>query len=331
MEKQILFAGVLLLSLLLAGCLPANGTQEIPSPALQKQSSSKDKNALIIATGDMSGVYFSLGQAMADMYEKYNGAASATQITSASIQNARLTSQKKVELGFASVDVLDRETQKPEDADSRTKLRALTGLYANYVHIVTTEKSGIRSLKDLSGKRISLGSNESGTKLIAERTLLSAGLTKNDIHKYFFSFSQSADALRNGTIDAAFFSSGLPNPEIATLAAQLPITLIPIPKEIVDRLHEQYGFYMERDIPRETYGMKRNIETLAVKNVLLTYRDLPKQEAYELVDTLYTHLPELQQIHPAARDIKLTDAKTGIPLDFHPGAVKYFTEHEIIH
>ena len=212
------------------------------------------------------------------------------------------------------------------------QLRALTGLYSNYVHIVTTKKSGIISLKDLAGKRISVGTNDSGTKLIAERTLLAAGINSNEIKKNYLSFSQSADALRNGTIDAAFFSSGLPNPEIELLASDIPIKLVPVPTKIVNQLYKQFGFYTAESIPPETYrGLNENINTIKVKNVLLTYRDLPKEEAYELVNTFYQHLSELKQIHPAARAIHPKEAEKGIPLDFHPGAIDYFIEHDIIH
>jgi uncharacterized protein len=336
MKIRALFTGAMLLASL-AGCSLENGKQEIPSPATvyshQEQQSSLQNDVLIIATGDMSGVYFSLGQAMADLYEKYNGLASGTQVTNASFQNTRLVSRKKAELGFASVDALGLlEKQKSKGEEHQTTLRALTGLYSNYIQIVTTEKSGIHALKDLSGKRISVGSIDSGTKLVAERTLEVAGLTSNKIHKFNLSFSQSADALRNGNIDAAFFVSGLPNPEITSISTEMPIKLIPIPEEIVNRLKDQYGYYSEAEIPRETYhGQKINIQTFSIKNVLLTNQDMSNKEAYNLVKTLYEHLPELQEIHPAARDIKLSEAKTGIPLEFHPGAEKYFSEHGIFH
>jgi TRAP transporter TAXI family solute receptor len=334
MKIRALFLKALLFIFLLAGCASENGKQEVPFPEPvyfhQGNQHSSPKNVLIIATGNMSGVFFSLGQAMADIYEKYNGSASGTQVTNASFHNARLVSQKKAELGFATVDVIGLvEAQKSKGEKNQTPLRALTGLYSNYIHIITTEKSGIHSLEDLSGKRISVGSIESGTKLIAERTLQAAELT-NKIQKYNLSFSQSADALRNGTIDAAFFVSGLPNPEIASIAKEMPIKLISVPEEIVNRLHDQYGYYSEIDIPSDTYhGQKENIQTFSVKNVLIANQDMSNKEAYELVKTLYAHLPELQEIHPAARNIKLSEAKNGIPLDFHPGAEKYFSEHGI--
>ncbi|MGG3469057.1 TAXI family TRAP transporter solute-binding subunit [Neobacillus pocheonensis] len=336
MKLRALFTAALLLAFL-AGCTIENGRQEIPSPAIvhahQEQQSSKSNDVLIIATGDMSGVYFSLGQGMADLYEKYNGMASGTQVTNASFQNTKLVSRKNAELGFATIDALGLlEKQKRKGEDPQKTLRALTSLYPNYIQIVTTEKSGIHSLMDLTGKKVSVGSIDSGTKLIAERTLQAVGLTSNHFKKLTLSFSQSADALRNGNIDAAFFVSGLPNPEITSLSAELPIKLIPVPEKIVNRLQHQFGYYSQAVIPPETYeGQQNDISTFAIKNVLFTNKDMSNKEAYNLVKTLYEHLPELEEIHPSARDIKLLEAKTGIPLKFHPGAEKYFSEHGVYH
>lgn len=259
---------------------------------------------------------------MADLFRKYNGRASGTQVTHASIQNTKLVSQKQAELGFSTVDVLALpETKKRE-------ILALTGLYSNFIHIVTTDRD-IHTLEDLRGKRVSIGTVESGTKLMSERILKAANLASNEMDVSTLSFTQSADALRNGTIDVAFFSSGLPNPVISELASEMKISLVPIPKQIAKSLHEEYEFYTPDEISGQTYHGIESTPTLAVKNVLFTYPDLPKQEAYQIVKTLYEHLPESQNDRPEAREINLSEATAGIPIDFHPGAKQFFKE--IIH
>lgn len=341
MKRGKLFVYSVFLTLLLVGCVSTNSMQEIYEPAsvyFQQLSGNghnqtDSKHFTIIATGDMSGVYFSLGQSMAAIFEKYNGAVTGTQVTSASIENQKLVSQKMAEIGFASVDTLAlKQKQFSGGENSVSQLRALTGLYSNYVHIVTNKNSGINSLNDLIGKRVSLGTEGSGTKLIAERTLVAAGFRRNEIKKSYLTFSQSADALRDGSIDVAFISSGLPNPEIERLASEISIKLVPIPSKIVTKLYHQFGFYTDKSISQKTYPwLEENIHTIATKNVLFTYQDLPNEEAYEIVDTLYKHLPELQKSHPAAQDIHLDEAKKGIPLDFHPGATEYFIEHATVH
>lgn len=324
LKTGTLFSVLFFWVFLLIGC--TNGDQERYSNAAYQVTSPSEKLAgnhstLIIATGDMSGVYFSLGQALANLFETYNEAASGTQVTNASIQNTKLVSQKQAELGFSTVDVL----ALPETKIS--ELRALTGLYSNFTHIVTTEKSDIHTLEDLRGKRVSIGTVGSGTKLMSERILTAANLASHEMDLSFLSFTQSADALRNGTIDAAFFSSGLPNPEIATLATEMDISLVPIPKQIAEWLHVKYGFYTWNEISGQTYeGVMSSTQTISVKNVLLTYPDLPDKEAYQLVKTFYEHLPDLQNVHPAAIEIHPLEAAIGIPIDFHPGANQYLKE-----
>lgn len=315
---------VIVLNILLFGCTNSNREQstktvhQIPAPS--KKLANVD-STLLIATGDMSGVYFLLGKALANLYKKYTDAATGTQVTKASIHNTNLVSKKRAEIGFSTVDVLTLPETK------KLKLRALTGLYSNFIQIVTTKKSNIHSLWDLRNKRVSVGTVGSGTKLMSERVLKAANLVKNEMDISYLSFTQSADALRTGTIDAAFFSSGLPNPEIYDLAAEMDITLISIPKQVADVLHHQYEFYDQDQISAQTYkGMAENIETISVKNVLLTYADMPDQTVYQLVKTFYKYLPELKKVHPAVLSIHPEDAMQGIPLQFHPGALQYFKE-----
>lgn len=332
MKNGALFIKVALLFCFMTGCSFMNEQQEISKPAttlIQRQLTSEGQDLnnrmLIIGTGDMTGVYFSLGQRLSNMYEKYNGAVSGTQVTDASIENTELVSRQRAEIGFTTVDVLDLpETDK-------SKLRALTALYSNYVQIVSTKQNDIDSLEDLVGKRISVGTAGSGTRLIAERILLESDLPTDQLNLSYLSFSQSAEALRNGTIDAAFFSSGIPNNEIAFISKQTELTFIPIPGDIIERLQKQYGVYTHNEIPSDTYrGMKKNVQTISIKNVLVTYKEMSDPHAYNLVKTLYEHLPELQHTHPAASDISITEATKQVPLDFHQGAVNYLTEQGII-
>ncbi|MGG0284428.1 TAXI family TRAP transporter solute-binding subunit [Peribacillus butanolivorans] len=333
MKNGALFIKAALLFCFITGCSFMNEQQEITTPAntfIQKQliSEGQDLNnrLLIIATGDMSGVYFSLGQVLSNLYEKYNGAVSGTQVTHASIENTELVSQHQAEIGFTTVDVLDL----PET--NKSKLRALTTLYSNYVQIVTTKQNNIDSLEDLVGKRISIGTSGSGTRLIAERILLETDLPLDQLNLSYLSFSQSAEALRNGTIDVAFFSSGIPNNEIAFISKETNLSFIPIPEDIIDRLQKQNGGYTKNEISSDTYkGMKKNIQTISIKNVLLTYDEMSDLQAYNLVKTLYEHLPELQHTHPAASDISLNEAIKQIPIEYHQGAINYYTEQGIIH
>ncbi|KWW17271.1 hypothetical protein AS888_21915 [Peribacillus simplex] len=332
MKNGTLFLPFILLFCFITGCSFMNEQQEISQPASalrqgQPDSSGQDlsNRMLIIATGDMSGVYFTVGQRLSALYERYNGAVSGTQVTQASIENTELVSQHRAEIGFTTVDVLELPST------NKSRLRALTTLYSNYVQIVTTKRHDIDSLDDLAGKRVSVGTSGSGTRLIAERILLETDLQPEQLNLSYLSFTQAAEALQNGSIDAAFFSSGIPNYEIAYTSKQTELSIIPIPKDIIDRLQKQYGVYAQNEIPVDTYkGMQKEVQTISIKNVLVTYDEMSDRHAYNLVKTLYEHLPELQDTHPAASDISLNDAAGPVPLDFHSGAMKYFTEHGLM-
>ncbi|ERI05571.1 TAXI family TRAP transporter solute-binding subunit [Aneurinibacillus aneurinilyticus] len=335
--RHLVTGAALLILCIMVGCSLAEKRQEIPSPVthhplpkpIETSPTPLLGKSITIATGDISGVYFPLGQALASTYGQYGGAFTGTRITKASIENTRLVREKKAELGFATVDAIASE-EHALSAEKQplvpSQLCALTGLYFNYIHIAVTKKSGIHSLKDLTGKRIGMGPIGSGTELSAERILQAAHLT-NDTQKHYFSFSQASQALRDGVIDAAIFSSGLPNPDVSSLANDVSLTLISVPESVITELQRQYPYYLKKSIPAKTYAhLQSDIETIAVKNVLITYRDLPTDIAYELTKDFYTYLPELYDAHLAAREIDADQAGKNIYLPLHPGAARYFEE-----
>lgn len=336
MRNRLLIVTTLILTVLITGCASASSNQETPSivrKSLQETPTSIgtifQDDVLIIATGDMAGVYFPLGQALAQIYEQKNGASVGTQVTNASVDNMSLVSQRKAELGFATADVLDETISKQQNTSS---LRALASIYSNYMQIVTTKASGIRTFADLKGKRISIGKEGSGTKIMAERILQAANIAEEDFQSYTLSFSQSADALRNGAIDVAFFSSGLPNPELEKLASEIPISLLSMSTELVNKLEGNYDVYTNNVIPQETYqGLKADIQTVAVQNILLTHQDVSDLEAYRLVESLYSNLSALQAIHPAAKGIELSKAIADIPIEYHSGALTFYKKQGMIH
>ncbi|WP_042351048.1 TAXI family TRAP transporter solute-binding subunit [Bacillus massiliigorillae] len=339
MRNRLLIVTTLIFAVLLTGCTSASSNQETPSivgKSLQETPISKDSifnDVLIIATGDMSGVYFPLGQALAQIYEQKNKAKVGTQVTNASVDNMVLVSQKKADLGFATADVLDAAImENPDSQRNISQLRALASIYSNYLQIVTTKTSGIHTFADLKGKRINVGQEGSGTRIMAERVLREANLTEKDYQSHTLSFSQSADALRNGSIDVAFFSSGLPNPELLKLSSEIPISLLAMPTELATKLEGKYDVYTKDVISKETYqGLAEDVHTVSVQNILLIHQDVSNIEAYRLVESLYSNLGDLQAIHSAANGINLSKAITDIPIKYHPGALTYYRKQGIIH
>ena len=249
MKTGTLLKILVLIIILTIGCIKlkqdffTSEVQNVPPPL---EELTRSQSPLVIAAGDLSGLYFPLGQAMGDLFQKYNGKVTGTQVTNASVHNTKLVSQKQAELGFSTVDVLALPETKELD------LLALAELYPNFIHIVTTDKD-IQTLEDFRGKRVSVGAVGSGTKLMSERILKAANLASYDMDVSTLSFTKSADALRNGTIDVAFFSTGLPNPVIEELSSEMDISLIPIPKQMAEKLHEKFEFYTLDEINGEIY------------------------------------------------------------------------------
>ncbi|MCF6094585.1 TAXI family TRAP transporter solute-binding subunit [Microaerobacter geothermalis] len=354
MKKWFVLLGSLVLILgLLAGCggktestnsSSGSGAQSSSNTAAPESTSSSSSSAadesvwkgkvLTVLTGGTSGVYFPLGTTLAKVYSEQLGANATAQTTGASAENAAKISQKKAEVGFALADTVADAYQgigKFEKSGALSNLRGITALYSNYMQLVTTKDSGITKLEDLKGKRVVVGAAGSGTEIMANRILKAAGISYDDINEDFLSFSEGIDGIKNGTVDAAFISSGLPNSGIMELATTKDVNLVPIPQEIVDILKKDYPAFTLDVIPAGTYkGLDQDIPSAVIKNILITYEELDEQAVYELTKTFFENLQALMDTHNAAKAIKLEKGPDGLPLPLHPGAEKYFKEKGVL-
>ncbi|PAQ14640.1 C4-dicarboxylate ABC transporter substrate-binding protein [Bacillaceae bacterium SAOS 7] len=287
-----------------------------------------------ILTGGTSGVYFQLGNALAKLYGEELGAQTSAQTTGASAENTMKISKQKAELGLAMADtVADAYTGEGNFVRSGalSNVRAIASLYPNYLQIVAPKKAGIRTLEDLKGKDVAVGALGSGTEIVAKRILQGAGITYDDINADFLSFSEGIEGIKNGTTDVAFLSSGYPNSGIMELAATDDVEIIPVPKELTEKLQGQYPAFKVGAIPGNTYkGVKEDRETVLVKNLMITHQDLSEEKVYLLTKTMFENLDDLRNAHNAAKQIELETAVEELPLPLHPGAEKYYKEKGII-
>lgn len=293
-----------------------------------------DGEVITILTGGTSGVYYPLGNAQAKIYTEEAGAQASAQTTGASAENASKISQGSAEIAYAMADtVYDAYKGQGtfEDSGALENLRAVASLYTNYMQLVAPTDSGITSIEDLEGKNVAVGAPGSGTEIMANRVLEAAGLTYDDINEDFLSFKEGVEGIKNGTTDAAFLVSGLPNAGILELATTEDITLIPVSDEIVDKLQEIYPAIISETIPGGTYeGIEEDIQTSAVKNLLITSADLEEDMVYEMTKVFFENRQTLVDTHNAAEGIKLETATDGLPLPLHPGAEKYYEEEGVL-
>ena len=314
-------AGVSVLALLTASACRSEGT---------------GKTRLSIATGGTGGVFYPYGGGIAKVItENIPNVEATAEVTSASVDNLKFLRDRKADLAFTTADML-ADAVNGKDAFEGTKLplRALAVLYVNYTHVVTLGSSPIKALGDLKGKVVSTGSPGSGGELTAFRILEAAGINPaTDIQKQSLGVAQAADALKDGKIDAFFWSGGLPTAAVLDLAhtPRTSIRLLPN-DDVLPALQRSYGasLYFLRNVPKALYpGLEGDVPVVSVTIVLAVHESMPQQLAYDITRTLFAHQAELAAIHPEAKNLSLATAVEGSPAPFHEGAIRYYTAQNV--
>jgi TRAP transporter TAXI family solute receptor len=286
-----------------------------------------------IVTGGTSGVYYPLGVAVSKVIAQYvPGSRPSVQATKASVENLNLLEEGKAEIAFTLGDSLSFAWHGNAEAGFKhplEKLRTIGAIYPNYIQIVATKDSGIKTLADLKGKRLSVGAPASGTELNTRAILAAAGLTYKDLGKVeYLPFGESVDLMKNRQLDATLQSAGLGVASIRDLASSVPITIVAIPPAIVKKAGAPY---VAAEIPAGTYtGQDAAVATATVPNYLVTRAGLPNDEVYAITKAIYDHLDQLVAAHSAAKGIKLEAAAKNLPVPLHPGAAKYFKEKGVL-
>jgi TRAP transporter TAXI family solute receptor len=299
------------------------------APAANAQST-----RLSIATGGTGGVYYPYGGALASLLSSNLDDTEVTaEVTSASVDNMYLIDSGDADLAFVLGDTAWDAVQGNAPFEQPINGVALATLYNNYTHIVVNSDSGITSVADLAGKRVSVGSPGSGTEVIANRILEVSGIDpESGIEVERLGAAESADAMRDGNIDAFFWSGGLPTAAVTDLGATPNLSISILPHgEVTPLLQEAYGdFYNTAIIPAETYpGQTEDVEVVVVPNVLVVNGDMDEEMAYNITRVMFEGQADLAAAHPAANDLTLENAVQNSPIDFHPGAIRYYEEQGI--
>jgi TRAP transporter TAXI family solute receptor len=287
-----------------------------------------------VLTGGTSGVYYPLGVALTKIYaDKIPEARTTVQSTKASVENLNLLQQGRGEVGFSLGDSVAAAWAGDEEAGFKSKLskiRGMAAIYPNYIQIVARGDSGIKTLADLKGKRVSVGAPRSGTELNARAIFKAAGMTYEDFGKVeYLPFAESVELVKNRQIDATLQSAGLGVASIRDLAATNPITIVPIPADVVGKVGNPV--YVAENIPAGTYdGQTEDVPTAAVVNFLVTHTGVSDDLVYQMTKSMYENLDVLAASHATAKDIKREEAVKGMPIPLHPGAEKYFRETGVL-
>jgi uncharacterized protein len=284
---------------------------------------------LSVATGGTGGVYFVYGGALADQItQNIEGVEATAESTSASVDNMLLIADESSDIAFTLADTAADAVEGREEFEEPVPAQALAQLYINYTQIATTAGSGIGSIEDLRGRSVSVGSPGSGTEVIALRVLRAAGIDPNaDIDRQQLGVDESVDAVRDGTIDAFFWSGGLPTGAVTDLATTDQIVLLPS-VDYLGALQQQYGeVYQQEIIPAGTYeGFDQDVAVIGVPNYLVVNESMDEQMAYDITRLLFDQQDALAEAHPEANNLNIDTAPQVPPLELHPGAQRYYDE-----
>jgi TRAP transporter TAXI family solute receptor len=292
-------------------------------------SPGSEAQRLSIATGGTGGVYYVYGGALAQVLSRHLPGVEATaEVTAASVENLNFLAQGSADLAFSLADTAADAVAGRGRFASPLPVCALASLYDNVTHVVVLADSPIRSVADLRGRRVSTGSPNSGTEVIAERVLKAAGLDPaRDLTPERLSVSESAAALKDGRVDAFFWSGGLPTAAVMELAATPGVSIrLLSDADLVPRLTQEHGaLYGVLDVPEGAYRATPAARVSTVRNLMMVRRDMPEDLAYRITRLLFERKAELAAVHPAARDLDPARAAVA-PVPLHPGAVRYFRE-----
>ena len=284
---------------------------------------------LTMVTGGESGTYFAFGGVIANVLtEKLEGVEITAVTSGASSANCRSLNNGEADLAIMQNDVLGYAvtgTETMAEDGAMPKLRAIASMYPEAVQLVALATSGIATVEDLKGKKVCVGDQGSGSETNAKQVLTAYGLTYDDIDVQYLSFSEASTAMQNGTVDAAFATSALPNTAIVELSKMKDIVVVPIDGAGADALIAQYPFYAKTTIGADVYGVNE-AGTVAMLATLVCTSDMSEDLVYQITKGLFENKDALATGHARGNDLDVTKAKQGVTVEFHPGALKYYAE-----
>jgi TRAP transporter TAXI family solute receptor len=289
-----------------------------------------------IATGGTGGTYYPLGGMLAQVISNNANIEgkklSATAETgNASVANASLLGRESIESAFVAADILDAAYKGRNQFEGKAmkNLRALGALYPETVQLIAQE--GITSFNDLEGKTISSGSPGSGQWQLLGDLLAAHGMSRDSVTEDYSSFSQSAEKIKDGNLDASLITAGSPTSSLVELTNSHTVNVIPLSGAPIKELQKTQPYYASTILPAGTYkGIDKDVETIAVRAIWATHSGLSDEIAYAVTKALYENTETLGKVHVKGKEITLERALESVSIPLHPGAERYYREKGII-
>ncbi|MEM9473776.1 MAG: TAXI family TRAP transporter solute-binding subunit [Pseudomonadota bacterium] len=284
---------------------------------------------LSVATGGTGGVYFPMGGGVAEVINNHvDGYAATAEVTGASVENMGLIATGDADMGLGLADTVQQAYSGTGRFDGQRlpMLRAMASMYANMIQIVTLEGSGISSLQDLAGKRVSVGAPGSGTEVNAQIILEANGITYDDIDEQRLNFNETADALANGDIDAGFWSVGAPTSSILNLATTQSIAILELSEAEFEAALGAQPLFARTTLAEGTYEGVPATAVLGAANVMTVSSEMSEDLVYDITRAIFENIDDLRAVHPAANQTTIDFTLSATPIPLHPGAIRYYEE-----
>ncbi len=280
-----------------------------------------------LATGSEGGIYFSIGLGLKSAIEKADPDITIALSPSAgSIENARALSNNEVQLALVQSDVACNF----KNGNSMFKfpsesMMAIATLFPEVIHLVVRKDSGIKKVTDLKGRIVAVGEKNSGTRFNAEDIIRFSGIDGSEITQKYLSPTEISKAFFNNSIDAAFFTSGIPNQSISNILEVAEI--ISIDSAITSKLIKQHPYYRKNIIPSNSYkGQIEQINSLSINLFLVTRKDVDQLTIKKITEAIFINKSEIIKSHIVAKKINIENSHQILALELHPGASEFYKD-----
>ncbi|WP_226580767.1 TAXI family TRAP transporter solute-binding subunit [Halobacillus litoralis] len=330
MYKRLLLVLALVLTTFLAAC-GGEGDSEGAS-----SSGGSGAESIVLGTGGTSGTYYPIGGALKPVLEESENIDNVTvESTGASVANIQNIKDGLNQMAIIMSDVgYDAIEGQGQFEGNSVDVQAMAGMYQNVVQVVALKDSGITSMEDLEGKKVGVGKVGSGVEQSAKKVLEAVDLTYDDLSKVTHTgYADSVQEMKNGNLDAAFFTSGVPNSNITDLMQQTDITFVQINGETADALMEKYPFYKANTIEagdEARYNLDEPVETVGIQNMIIVSKDLSEDVVYDMTKRYYEYLGTEEVSVGALKQLDRDEIAKGLIAPLHPGAKKFYEEQGIL-
>lgn len=302
-------------------------TMALALSACAPRASEWTDQSYLIAGGSATGVYFDYGSNLAAELSESLDIDVAVVETNGSVDNLLRVAEGEALLGFAQGDAAADAVAGAGAFDEPLEVRAVARLYDEYVHVVVRADSAVERISDLAGRTVSLGAENSGVNVIANRVLDAAGVDRAQVRNPQLDLGESIAAMERAEIDGFFWVGGLPTPGIEELAGELPVRLLPIEQQWVAAVNDRYSdAYRPADFPAGTYGLTESAPTMAVPNYLLAAASTPDPMIRDVLATLFDARSRMGAEVAAVALLNRRQAIFTAPVELHPGAIDYYRD-----